>query len=82
MNTKRPTTPPKTVLTANGIAYTTSDEAARLLHVTPCRVRQLCSKGRIDGSLHAGRDWLIPVDELLAFAEIPRPIGRPVVTRQ
>jgi len=37
-----------------------SAEAARILGVSPMRVRQLLSQGRIKGARKIGRDWVIP----------------------
>ncbi|HXF67427.1 MAG TPA: helix-turn-helix domain-containing protein [Burkholderiales bacterium] len=53
--------------------FCTVAEAAAVLGVTPGRVRQLLSEGRIIGARKHGRDWLIPAP--VRVREVPR--GRP-----
>lgn len=40
--------------------YIKIDEAAKKWNVTPRCVQQLCAKGKIEGALQFGRDWMIP----------------------
>ena len=40
--------------------WLTTADAARVLGVTPARVRQLLADDRIPGAHRVGRDWLIP----------------------
>jgi len=52
-------------------------EAARVLGVTPSRVRQIAGQGHIPGAVRYGVSWLIPLRALREFARHPRPLGRP-----
>jgi excisionase family DNA binding protein len=42
--------------------YMTVRQAAEKWNVTMRRVQQLCERGRIDGLIRPGREWLIPAD--------------------
>lgn len=53
----------------------TTDEAARIIGVSPVRVRQLCAAGRLPGSIPFGRSWIIPRASAIAFKR--QPAGRP-----
>lgn len=55
----------------------TTREAAERLGVTQSWVRRLIRDGRLAGTKH-GRDYLIKVGDLEAFAQLPREkTGRP-----
>lgn len=61
----------------DGIEYVDVAATAAHLRITPGRVRQLCTGGRIEGTrLLCGR-WLLPIESVLAFAQIPRKAGHP-----
>ncbi|NEO97257.1 MAG: helix-turn-helix domain-containing protein [Symploca sp. SIO2E9] len=40
-----------------------STEAAHLMGVSPRRIRQLLSEGRIEGAFKIGKFWMIPLVE-------------------
>ena len=50
-------------------------QAARVLGVTDRRIRQLCQAGQI--GVKIGSRWIIDRAKLEAFAQVPRPVGRP-----
>jgi excisionase family DNA binding protein len=49
----------------------TTSEAAKILGVTPRRVRVLASTGRLRGAQQVGRDWLIPPASVDNFTPLP-----------
>ena len=53
----------------------TVEEAAKLLKLSTCRIRQFCREGRIGRRL--GGRWAIDQDELYDFRRQTRPNGRP-----
>lgn len=53
----------------------TCEDAAVQLGISPDRVRQFCREGRLGQRL--GDRWVIPVDEVKQFSQIPRKTGRP-----
>lgn len=57
----------------------TSAQTAEALGVDLSRVQQLARAGRFPGARKLGRDWLIPVSDVLAWA--PGPVGRPSAPR-
>lgn len=54
-------------------------QAAEVLGVSSERVGQFCREGRLGQKV--GDRWVIPRDELLQFARIPRRRGRPVASK-
>lgn len=57
--------------------YLTTKEAAQYLGVTPARVRQFISEGRLK-SKKQGRDHLIAEEDIKQFSDLPRErTGRP-----
>jgi len=55
----------------------TTSEAAKVLGVSPARVRQLVLEGRLTGK-KVGRDLLFDPNEVESFSHLPRKItGRP-----
>lgn len=57
----------------------TTTEAAEQLGISPRRVAQLCSEGRLGNKL--GDRWVISQEELRQFEKIPRQTGRPPLTQ-
>jgi excisionase family DNA binding protein len=53
----------------------TTTQAAAVIGTTQATVRVWCNEDRFKGAIKAGRDWLIPKDEVKTFK--PRPRGRP-----
>lgn len=53
----------------------TVKEAAQVLGVTPIRVRQFCTEGRLGRRF--GNRWAITKDEVRKFKKRDRPTGRP-----
>ncbi|NEO30594.1 MAG: helix-turn-helix domain-containing protein [Symploca sp. SIO3C6] len=43
--------------------FVSSTQAANLMGVSPRRIRQLLSEGRIEGALKIGKFWIIPLVE-------------------
>jgi len=53
-------------------------EAARILGVSPSRVRQFIAEGRLSAT-KIGRDQLLEKEEVIGFSSVPRMrTGRPV----
>lgn len=59
--------------------YTTK-EASEVLGLTPSTLRVYLGNGEFPGAYKAGRDWLIPTEDLKEFEAKRRPKGRPVTT--
>lgn len=57
-------------------AFLTTAEAALRLEVSPGRVRQFISSGRL-AAHKFGRDWIIPESVLVEFSKIERKAGNP-----
>jgi excisionase family DNA binding protein len=55
---------------------TTTTEAAKILAVTPVRIRQLIQHGALN-SLKSGRDHLLERNEVIRFGKKLRKPGRP-----
>jgi excisionase family DNA binding protein len=45
---------------AKSIPYLSTEQAARLLGMTPRYVRMLCVAGKIAGAFKLGRNWAVP----------------------
>ncbi|NEP00385.1 MAG: helix-turn-helix domain-containing protein [Symploca sp. SIO2E9] len=43
--------------------FVSSTQAAHLMGISPRRIRQLLSQGRIQGALKIGKFWIIPLVE-------------------
>lgn len=56
--------------------FVTVSQAAKILGLSSVRVRHLCTEGRL--GFRVGTYWLIRRSELKEFADIPRPVGRPI----
>jgi excisionase family DNA binding protein len=56
--------------------WITAAETAKILGVTPRRVRQLCASGKFE-SARLVQGWLIDRNEVNRFNEVPRVVGRP-----
>ena len=48
-------------------------QAAYILTLNPRRVREFCEDDRL--GRRVGNRWMIGVEELIQFAEVPRPVG-------
>lgn len=46
-----------------------SSKAAEILRMSPRRVGQLCSEGRLEGARKIGRNWFVPEESVLALIE-------------
>ena len=53
----------------------TAAETAKVLGITPSRLRQLRKDGAVTG-VQIGRDWFYDPRKVAAFAKIPRTAGR------
>lgn len=50
--------------------YITATNAAAILHITSRRVTGLCREGKLEGAIQAGRNWKIPENAVLKYAEV------------
>lgn len=58
----------------------TPSEAAPIVGVSRRRIQKLCQDGRL--GCYIGGRWLIPKQEAVKFAKIPRQSGRPVSSKR
>ncbi len=56
--------------------YVNVPEAAKMLGVSPRRVRNFLLKGRLPG-IRFARMWMIKKVDVLNFAQVTRPVGKP-----
>lgn len=49
--------------------YITATNAAAILQMTSRRVTGLCREGKLEGAIQDGRNWKIPVEAVLKYAE-------------
>jgi len=54
----------------------TTEEAAKILGVTPAYIRRLCARRTLGGKRY-GRDWLMTRKSVMEFAATERKPGRP-----
>ena len=51
------------------IKYITATNAAAILQMTSRRVTGLCREGKLEGAIQDGRNWKIPEETVLKYAE-------------
>jgi len=61
--------------------FVSTDEAARILGMTPGRVCQLLRAGEMQGQKIGRRVWVIPRAEVERIKRIPQKVGRPRIGR-
>lgn len=57
--------------------YVTVTQAAKIVGVTPGRIRQMLANGAMHGEKFDGRMWVVPVSEAERLRDTTTTVGRP-----
>lgn len=71
-----------TMIMPQSLPFYTITEAAKVIGLTPSRLRQMLGTGDLEGMKAGPRAWLIPKKEVERLKKLPQTVGRPRVGRQ